>query len=152
MINVANDGVALLRVFHPPRAFAKRLSDRGFDLGKVQAYVSAVSVADMSIFLFNGFLLLGFVVATVPDVLVLGSPGPTQIVDRDLSVKKCRYNRAFSMLEASCSNLELHDIPTNLKADIQVRLSIKYNLFLCEINITNTVSFLYDRSVGVFRL
>ena len=92
-------------------------------MGKVQAYVS-VSVADMSILVFNGFLLLGFVVATVPDVLVLGSPGPTQVVDRDTSMKKCRYNRAYSMLEASCSKLELHDIPTNLKNDIQVRLSI----------------------------
>ncbi|KYN31039.1 Tsukushin [Trachymyrmex septentrionalis] len=74
----------------------------------------------MSILVFNGFLLLGFVVATVPDVLVLGSPGPTQVVDRDTSMKKCRYNRAYSMLEASCSKLELHDIPTNLKNDIQV--------------------------------
>lgn len=99
------------------------ISSQGFGLGKVQAYVF-VSVVDMSILLFNGFLLLGFVVATVPDVLVLGSPGPTQVVDRDTSMKKCRYNRAYSMLEASCSNLELHDIPTNLKTDIQVRLSI----------------------------
>ncbi|KAL0111731.1 hypothetical protein PUN28_013134 [Cardiocondyla obscurior] len=74
----------------------------------------------MSILLFNGFLLLGFVVATVPDGLVVGSPGPTQVVDRNPSVKKCRYNRDYSMLEASCSNLELHDIPTNLKADIEV--------------------------------
>ncbi|XP_077257459.1 leucine-rich repeat activity-regulated protein at synapses isoform X2 [Temnothorax americanus] len=80
----------------------------------------AISEVDMSILLFNGFLLLGFVVATVPDVLVLGSPGPTQVVDRDPSVKKCRYNRAYSLLGASCTNLELHDIPTNLKADIQV--------------------------------
>ncbi|XP_011055823.1 PREDICTED: leucine-rich repeat-containing protein let-4 [Acromyrmex echinatior] len=79
-----------------------------------------ISEMDMSILVFNGFLLLGFVVATVPDVLVLGSPGPTQVIDRDTSAKKCRYNRAYSMLEASCSNLELHDIPTNLKADIQV--------------------------------
>jgi len=112
------------RVFHPFRAFAKRLSDRGFDLGKVQAYVSVGSVTDMSILLFNGFLLLGFVVATVPDVLVLGSPGPTQVGNRDPTVKKCRYNRVYSMLEASCSNLELHDIPINLKADIQVKLSM----------------------------
>ncbi|XP_029663703.1 leucine-rich repeats and immunoglobulin-like domains protein sma-10 [Formica exsecta] len=81
---------------------------------------SVVSEKDMSILLFNGFLLLGFVVATVPDVLVLGSPGATQIMDRDPSVKKCRYNRPYSMLEARCSNLELHEIPTNLKADIQV--------------------------------
>ncbi|XP_018366395.1 PREDICTED: leucine-rich repeat-containing G-protein coupled receptor 5 [Trachymyrmex cornetzi] len=74
----------------------------------------------MSILVFNGFLLLGFVVATVPDVLVLGSPGPTQVVNRDTSIKKCRYNRPYSMLEASCSNMELHDIPTNLNADIQI--------------------------------
>lgn len=117
----------------PSRAFAKRLSDREFDLGKVQANVSAESVADMSILLFNGFLLLGFVVATVPDVrMVLGSPGPTKLVDRDTSVKKCRYNRAYSMLEASCSNLEMHDIPTNLKTDIQVSEPIntnKYDLY-----------------------
>ncbi|XP_014486613.1 PREDICTED: leucine-rich repeat protein soc-2 homolog isoform X2 [Dinoponera quadriceps] len=72
----------------------------------------------MSIFLFNGFLLLGFVVATVPDVMVLGSP--SQIVDRDSSVKRCRYKRDYSLLEARCSNLELEEIPINLKADIQV--------------------------------
>ncbi|EFN77108.1 Leucine-rich repeat-containing protein 24 [Harpegnathos saltator] len=75
----------------------------------------------MSIFLFNGFLLLGLVVATVPDVfLVLGSPGPTQIVDRDANIKKCRYNRAYSLLEARCTTLELQEIPANLKTDIQV--------------------------------
>ncbi|KMQ92092.1 leucine-rich repeat-containing protein 24 [Lasius niger] len=74
----------------------------------------------MSILLFNGFLLLGFVVATVPDVLVLGSPGATKIMDRDPSVKKCRYGRTYSLLEARCSNLEWHEIPTYLKADIQV--------------------------------
>ncbi|KAL6436694.1 hypothetical protein ACFW04_004852 [Cataglyphis niger] len=75
---------------------------------------------NMSILLFNGFLLLGFVVATIPDVLVLGSPGAMQIMDRDPSTKKCHYNRAMSLLEARCSNLELHEIPTHLKADIQV--------------------------------
>ncbi|XP_072751859.1 biglycan isoform X2 [Anoplolepis gracilipes] len=69
-----------------------------------------------SVLLFNGFLLL----ATISDVLVLGAPGATQIMDRDPSVKKCKYNRPYSMLEARCSNLELHEIPTNLKADIQV--------------------------------
>lgn len=82
----------------------------------------------MGIFLFNGFLLLGFVVATVPDVLVLGSPGATQIMDRDPSVKKCRYSRPFAMLEARCSNMELHEIPLNLKADIRVRCSSKISV------------------------
>lgn len=83
------------------------------------------SFTDMGILLFNGFLLLGFVVATVPDVLVLGSPGhgAMQIMDRDPHVKKCRYGRPFALLEARCSNLELHEIPLNLKADIQVRCS-----------------------------
>ncbi|XP_018400705.1 PREDICTED: leucine-rich repeat-containing protein 7 [Cyphomyrmex costatus] len=88
--------------------------------GKSSSCRWAISEMDMSILLFNGFLLLGFVVATVPDVLVLGSPGPTQVVDRDTSLKKCRYNRVYSMLEAACSNMELHDIPTNLKTDIQI--------------------------------
>lgn len=80
---------------------------------------SVVSEIDMSIFLFNGFLLLGFVVATVPDVLVLGSPGAAKIMDRDPPPKKCFYSRASSLLEARCSNLELPEIPLNLRADIQ---------------------------------
>ena len=117
-------------------------------MGKVQTYDS-VSVADMSILVFNGFLLLGFVVATVPDVLVLGSPGSTQL-HGDTPMKKCRYNKAYSMLEASCSNLELHDIPTNLKADIQVRLSINIvNLMLIEYN-KYIYYILYESKVEVY--
>ncbi|XP_029161070.1 leucine-rich repeat-containing protein let-4-like [Nylanderia fulva] len=81
---------------------------------------SSVSEIDMSIFLFNGFLLLGFVVATVPDVLVLGSPGAAKIMDREPPPKKCSYSKAYSLLEARCSNLELHEIPLNLMAEIQV--------------------------------
>ncbi|XP_011640912.1 slit homolog 3 protein [Pogonomyrmex barbatus] len=74
----------------------------------------------MSILLFNGFLLMGFVVATVPDGLVLGLPGPTQLAGWDTAAKRCRYTRSYSMLEASCSNLEWQSIPTNLKSDIQI--------------------------------
>lgn len=75
----------------------------------------------MSIFLFNGFLLLGLVVATVPDVLVLGLPGPTQIVNRDASTKKCSYSRSYNLLQARCSTMEMEEIPKNLRTDIQVR-------------------------------
>lgn len=82
--------------------------------------VSVGSVADMSILLFNGFLLLGFVVATVPDGLVLGSSGFMPV---DPPPKKCTYSRVYKILQASCTTMELHDIPTNLKSDIQVRLS-----------------------------
>lgn len=77
----------------------------------------------MSIFLFNGFLLLGFVVATLPDVMVQGMPGPTQVVQRGLKVKRCQYVREYLLLEARCSSLELAEIPTNLKPDIQVRIA-----------------------------
>jgi hypothetical protein len=72
----------------------------------------------MSILLFNGFLLLGFVVAT--ERLVLGSPGAMQAVEAP--VKKCRYSRIRSMLQADCDSLELHDIPRHLQADIEVRI------------------------------
>jgi len=72
----------------------------------------------MSILLFNGFLLLGFVVAT--ERLVLGSPGAMQAVEAP--VKKCRYSRIRSMLQADCDSLELHDIPRHLQADIEVRV------------------------------
>lgn len=73
----------------------------------------------MSIPLLNGFLLLSFVVATMSDILVFGT-ATAQIVGRDSSVKKCSYHKPYSMLEARCSNLELHEIPLTLKSDIQV--------------------------------
>lgn len=82
----------------------------------------AISSMDMSILLFNGFLLLGFVVATVPNVLVLGSPNPMQTFDLD-SPKKCTYSRTYSMFTATCKQMELHDIPTNLQTDIQVLIA-----------------------------
>ncbi|EZA52278.1 Leucine-rich repeat-containing protein [Ooceraea biroi] len=75
----------------------------------------------MSILLFNGFLLLGFVVATVPDRLVLGSPSAMQAMEPP--VKKCRYSRIRSMLQADCDSLELHDIPHHLQTDIQILLA-----------------------------
>lgn len=81
---------------------------------------SAVSKIDMAIFLFNGFLLLGFIVASVPNVLVLGSPDAMQIMDQDPLVKKCRYHRDFSLLEARCSNLGWQEIALNLRTDIEV--------------------------------
>lgn len=67
------------------------------------------------------------------DILVLGSPGPTQVVGRDPSVKKCRHSKAnrASMLEAVCTNLELHDIPTNLKENVEVRLNNIVSTGLC---------------------
>ncbi|KAG7207729.1 hypothetical protein KM043_009344 [Ampulex compressa] len=75
---------------------------------------------DMSIFLFNGFLLLGFVVATVPDVMVLGSSGSTLVMDQEVPLKKCRYSRAYSMLQVRCTNLGFTAIPSDLKTDIQI--------------------------------
>ncbi|XP_011692643.1 PREDICTED: leucine-rich repeat and immunoglobulin-like domain-containing nogo receptor-interacting protein 1 isoform X2 [Wasmannia auropunctata] len=71
----------------------------------------------MSILLFNGFLLLGFVVATIPPemALVLGKPNSTPAPE-----KKCQHIRSYKMLEASCSKMEWTNIPTNLKTDIQV--------------------------------
>lgn len=74
----------------------------------------------MSIFFFNCFLLLGFVVATVPDIrFVQGSPDPAETMEP--IVKKCRYHRNYALLEARCNALELAEIPTTLKTDIQVR-------------------------------
>jgi len=77
----------------------------------------------MSVLLFNGFLLLSFVVAAMPDVLVLGSE-ISQIVGWDKMVpsvpKKCQYTKSHSLLTAQCSKLELLDIPSNLDTDIKV--------------------------------
>ncbi|XP_029163254.1 biglycan-like [Nylanderia fulva] len=77
----------------------------------------------MSIFHFNGFLLVCFVVATVPDVLVLGSSGimfPESIGFPKPPTAKCFYNKARVVLVARCSDLKLKEIPLNLKTDIQV--------------------------------
>ncbi|XP_067212327.1 biglycan isoform X2 [Linepithema humile] len=74
---------------------------------------------DMSILLFNGFLLLGFVVAV--DVLPPDMRGVLQIVDRNpVLIKKCTYSKVYSMLEAQCSKMELDNIPFNLNKDVQV--------------------------------
>ncbi|XP_029159671.1 uncharacterized protein LOC114931702 [Nylanderia fulva] len=74
----------------------------------------------MSIFLINGFFLLCFIMATVPDVLVLGSPKATKIVDQKSPPTMCNYSRANSVLKAQCSNQKLKKIPIDLKADIQM--------------------------------
>ncbi|XP_011876953.1 PREDICTED: uncharacterized protein LOC105567039 isoform X2 [Vollenhovia emeryi] len=78
-----------------------------------------VSEVDMSILLFNGFLLLGFVVATVPDVPVLGSPGTTRVAQDKPFVKRCRHTMIYSMLQASCPHMELPDVPKHLQSDIE---------------------------------
>ncbi|XP_029163253.1 uncharacterized protein LOC114934706 [Nylanderia fulva] len=74
----------------------------------------------MSIFSFNGFLLLGFAVATVPNVLMLGLLKTTKIVDQNPSPTMCNYSRANSILKAQCSNRKLRKISLDLKANIQV--------------------------------
>ncbi|XP_029159670.1 decorin-like [Nylanderia fulva] len=74
----------------------------------------------MSIFLINGFFLLCFVVATIPDVLVLGSPKAAKIMDQNPPPTMCTYSRTNSILKARCSKLKSNKIPLDLKADIQV--------------------------------
>ncbi|XP_029163239.1 plant intracellular Ras-group-related LRR protein 6-like [Nylanderia fulva] len=83
----------------------------------VQAILKDI-LKDMRIFLFNGFLLLGFVVATVPDVLVLGSSKCAETMDQNPLPNTCCYNRVNSVLEARCS--QLYEIPLDLNPDIQV--------------------------------
>ncbi|XP_029163231.1 uncharacterized protein LOC114934691 isoform X3 [Nylanderia fulva] len=77
----------------------------------------------MSIFHLNGFLLVCFVVATVPNVLVLGSPGVTSIESIGFlnpPTAKCLYNKSSKTLVAQCSDLKLKEIPFDWNADIQV--------------------------------
>ncbi|XP_029178420.1 SLIT and NTRK-like protein 2 isoform X2 [Nylanderia fulva] len=57
---------------------------------------------------------------TVPDVLVLGSPKATKIVDQNAPPIMCNYSRANSVLKAQCSNRKFKKIPMDLKADIQM--------------------------------
>ncbi|XP_029163229.1 uncharacterized protein LOC114934691 isoform X1 [Nylanderia fulva] len=76
----------------------------------------------MSIFHLNGFLLVCFVVATVPNVLVLGSPGVTSIESIGFlnpPTAKCLYNKSSKTLVAQCSDLKLKEIPFDWNADIQ---------------------------------
>ncbi|XP_029163243.1 leucine-rich repeat-containing protein egg-6-like isoform X1 [Nylanderia fulva] len=74
----------------------------------------------MSIFLINEFFLLGLAMVTVLDVLVLGTPKTTKIVDKNPPPTMCNYSRANSILKARCSNRNLRKIPLDLKANIQV--------------------------------
>ncbi|XP_029166469.1 asporin-like [Nylanderia fulva] len=74
---------------------------------------------DMSIFLINGFFLLGFVVASVPNVFVDSSES-AEIMDQDPLPNPCSYSNVNSILEAQCSKLKLRKIPLNLNVDIQM--------------------------------
>ena len=74
----------------------------------------------MGVLFVNGLLMLGLVVATVPDAMVLGSSGPTLVMEQDIPSRTCRYSRPYSMLQVRCSNLDLREIPTTLKTDIQI--------------------------------
>lgn len=76
----------------------------------------------MGVLFVNGLLMLGLVVATVPDAMVLGSSGPTLVMEQDIPSRTCRYSRPYSMLQVRCSNMDLREIPTTLKTDIQVGL------------------------------
>ncbi|XP_053983037.1 tsukushi isoform X1 [Hylaeus volcanicus] len=73
-----------------------------------------------NMFLFNGLLMLGFVVATMPDTMVLGASGPLLVMDQDIPSRTCRYSRVGSMIQVRCSNLGLDEIPSTLKSDIQI--------------------------------
>ncbi|XP_029166473.1 leucine-rich repeat-containing protein let-4-like isoform X2 [Nylanderia fulva] len=73
----------------------------------------------MRIFLFNGFLLLSFVVAPVPDVSVDSSECAETMDQKPLS-NTCCYITANSVLEARCSVLKSHKIPLHLNPDIRV--------------------------------
>lgn len=68
----------------------------------------------------NGLLMLGFVVATVPGLMVLGASGSMFVMDQDIPSRTCRYSREHSMIQVRCVNLGLDEIPRNLKKDIQV--------------------------------
>ncbi|KZC06946.1 PREDICTED: decorin isoform X2 [Dufourea novaeangliae] len=74
----------------------------------------------MSLLLVNGLLMMGFVVATMPDAMVLGSAGSTLVMDQDIPSRTCKYSKAYSMLQVRCVNLGLPYIPTTLKTDIQI--------------------------------
>ncbi|XP_029166471.1 leucine-rich repeat-containing protein 40-like [Nylanderia fulva] len=80
----------------------------------------------MTIFLFNGFLLLGFVVASVPNVFV-NSSKYANIMDQNPLPNTCRYITSNSVLEARCFQLRSHEIPLDLNPDIQV-LNITKNM------------------------
>ncbi|XP_043264462.1 transforming growth factor beta activator LRRC32 [Colletes gigas] len=73
-----------------------------------------------SMFLVNGIVMLGFVVATVPDAMVHGSSGPMLVMDQDIPSRTCRYSRVRSMIQVRCVNLGLEEIPSTLKSDIQI--------------------------------
>ncbi|XP_029159668.1 probable serine/threonine-protein kinase roco9 [Nylanderia fulva] len=74
----------------------------------------------MRIFLFNGFLLLVFVVAPVPDVFVNSSKS-AEIMDQNPLPNTCRYITANSVLEARCFQLKSQTIAMlDLNPDIQV--------------------------------
>ncbi|XP_015610130.1 decorin isoform X2 [Cephus cinctus] len=73
----------------------------------------------MNLLLLYGFLLVGVGMASIEDVMVLGA-GSMLVMDQEIPLKRCRYNRVYSMLQAQCSNLGLDEIPGNLQTDIQV--------------------------------
>lgn len=73
-------------------------------------------VSDMNLLVVNGFLLLA--------LLVLGSAS-SLLMDPEIPVKKCRYNRIYSMLQTMCSELGLIDVPVHLKPSMQVNFGYK---------------------------
>lgn len=85
----------------------------------VQRETLVYFVADMI-----ALLILGSLVAAMPNAMALGSSGSTLVMDQDIPSRTCRYSRAFSMFQVSCSNLGLVEIPSSLKTDIQVGFAL----------------------------
>ncbi|XP_029163241.1 leucine-rich repeat transmembrane neuronal protein 4-like isoform X2 [Nylanderia fulva] len=77
---------------------------------------------NMRIFLFNGFLLLGYAVASLSSIY-LDSSESAETMDH------CHYIISNSLLEARCPNFQLSKIPLDLNPDIQV-LNVTGHLLL----------------------
>ncbi|XP_066581469.1 leucine-rich repeat-containing protein let-4-like [Prorops nasuta] len=70
------------------------------------------------------FLIYGFLVLVSALVNAVGGTAfnslPTLVMDQDIPMRRCRYSKAYSMLQVNCSNLEWSEISPNLRTDIQI--------------------------------
>nr|XP_033334970.1 toll-like receptor 4 [Megalopta genalis] len=93
----------------------------GAPLSKTSSSAIDATAPDMGLgMIINRLLFVGLVLAAVPGTIIPGSAGSTLVMHQDIPSKTCRYNRVYAMMQVRCVNLNLAQVPANLKTNIQI--------------------------------
>lgn len=100
---------------------------------------------------FDGIIALAIFLITISNVAVLGMGSSAFLVmDEDQPSSRCKYSKAFSMLQVDCTKKDLENIPDNLNTGIEVKS--KHNLILLFIQIHKVYLIFKSRDLQIVKL